>query len=378
MPAAATTDAAPAFDDEGAGRTLLVTGGAGFVGSHVACAMKARHPRLAVVAFDNLRRRGSELNLPRLAAAGVRFVHGDVRQPGDLERVGAIDALVEASAEPAVLAGYGAGRGYVVQTNLVGTVHCLELALAQRADFVFLSTSRVYPLEGLRALPWVEQTSRYALKAGAPIPGVSERGIDTGFPLEGTRTLYGATKLASELLIAEYVGGFGLRAVSTRLGCISGPWQMGASEQGVAAHWLLCHQQGRPLDYIGFGGSGKQVRDFLHVDDVVDLIALQLARMDEVSGRTFNAGGGLENSLSLLEMTALCRELTGRELPVGRTHEERLGDARILVMDNTGIAAALGWRPRRPVRQIFEDLHAWAEEHAAAIAASSAGPESGS
>lgn len=365
----ATRDPAPAWPDEGEGRRLLVTGGAGFVGSHVACALKTRYPRLEVIALDNLRRRGSELNLARLSHAGVRFLHGDIREPGDLERVGALDALVEASAEPAVLAGYGPERGYLVQTNLMGTVNCLELALARRADFVFLSTSRVYPLEGLRALPWREEATRFALAPGPDAVGASPRGIDARFPLAGTRTLYGATKLASELLIAEYVAGFGLRAVIDRLGCIAGPWQMGASEQGVAAHWLLCHQQDRPLAYIGYAGSGKQVRDFLHVADLVDLVELQLARMPELSGRTFSAGGGLENSLSLLEMTALCRELTGRELAIDRVDEERPGDARILVMDNAEIEAALGWRPRRSVRRIFEDLHEWAVKHRDEIAA---------
>jgi CDP-paratose 2-epimerase len=365
----ATTSPTPAYADEGEGQSLLVTGGAGFVGSHIACSLKARYPRLEVIAFDNLRRRGSELNLSRLAHAGVRYVHGDIRESGDLERLGPIDTLIEASAEPAVLAGYGPERGYVVQTNLLGTVHCLELAMARQADFVFLSTSRVYPLEGLRSLPWREQATRFALAPEPSAVGVSERGIDARFPLEGTRTLYGATKLASELLIAEYAGGFGLRAVTTRLGCIAGPWQMGASEQGVAAHWLLCHQLDRPLDYIGFGGSGKQVRDFLHVADVVDLVELQLSRMDDLSGRTFNAGGGLENSLSLLEMTELCRELTGRELAIGQVSQERPGDARILVMDNAQITRALGWRPRRPVRRIFEDLHEWVVKHRDEIAA---------
>ena len=132
---------------------ILVTGGAGFVGSNLASFFKRDRPDATVVAFDNLRRRGSELALSRLRAAGVEFRHGDVRNAEDLAEAGDFDLMIECSAEPSVHAGYGASPAYVINTNLTGTINCLEAVRRCGAALVFLSTSRVYPIAGLRALP---------------------------------------------------------------------------------------------------------------------------------------------------------------------------------------------------------------------------------
>ena len=132
---------------------VLVTGGAGFVGANLALALARAHADWEVVALDNLYRRGSELNLPRLREGGVRFVHGDVRAPADLAAVGDVQAIVECSAEPSVMAGTGGDApDYLVQTNLLGAYHCLELARRHDAQLVFLSTSRVYPVAPLQGL----------------------------------------------------------------------------------------------------------------------------------------------------------------------------------------------------------------------------------
>ncbi|MGC3968213.1 MAG: NAD-dependent epimerase/dehydratase family protein [Pirellulales bacterium] len=209
-------------------QNILVTGGAGFIGSNIAVALKAARPQGRVTALDSLRRRGSELNLPRLKAAGVQFVHGDIRNPEDLAPPREpYDLVVECSAEPSALAGYDGDVRFVINTNLAGTINCLELARQCKADVLFLSTSRVYPVARLNELPTVEQPTRFALTAETNTPGASAAGLAEQFPLDGHRTLYGATKLASELVIAEYRHMFGLRAVVNRCGVIAGPWQMG-------------------------------------------------------------------------------------------------------------------------------------------------------
>src|SRR5712671_6392958 len=132
--------------------TFLITGGAGFIGSSLAIAFKTRVPSARVIAFDNLRRRGAELNLPRLRQAGVDFRHGDIRADADLTFADPIDVIVECSAEPSVLAGRDGNARYVIDTNLAGCVNCLELARRHNAALVFLSTSRVYPTAALQAL----------------------------------------------------------------------------------------------------------------------------------------------------------------------------------------------------------------------------------
>jgi CDP-paratose 2-epimerase len=341
---------------------ILITGGAGFVGGNLAVALAGRRQTWEIVALDNLMRRGSELNLARLREAGVEFVHGDVREPADLKAAGPFDAMIECSAEPSVLAGFG-DPSYSVQTNLIGAFNCLERARAEEAFVVFLSTSRVYPVASQLELEFEEAETRFELSALQPVSGAGPAGIAEDFPLAGVRTLYGATKLSAELLIEEYADAFDLRAVINRCGVIAGPWQMGKVDQGVFSWWLLSHLFGRPLSYIGYGGSGKQVRDLLHIDDLVELVELQLAEPESWSGVTANVGGGRECSLSLLETTALCRELTGTEVEVGVVAETRPGDVPVYLSDCTHLHSLTSWRPRRGPRDVLADLLAWSTQH---------------
>jgi CDP-paratose 2-epimerase len=346
---------------------VLVTGGAGFVGANLGIALKQRQSGWEVTALDNLKRRGSELNLPRLREAGIAFAHGDVRERSDLLELGPFDALVECSAEPSALAGLEGGGDYVVDTNLLGAHHCLELARRDDAYLVFLSTSRVYPVAALNEVSFAEEETRFELEPEQRLPGVSEAGISEQFPLDGARTLYGTSKLAAELLIAEYEAAFDLRAVVNRCGVIAGPWQMGKVDQGVFTYWTLAHRLGHPLTYIGYGGSGKQVRDLLHVDDLVDLIERQLLDPDRWSGFTGNVGGGRDCSLSLVETTEICRELTGNEVSIEGIPEPRPGDVPIYISDCELLYRHTDWRPERGPREILDDINGWISENETAV-----------
>ena len=348
---------------------LLITGGAGFVGSNLAVSLAARHPEWEILALDNLYRRGSELNLPRLAEAGVEFVRGDVREPGELAALPRLDALIECSAEPSVMSGVDGDTGYLVHTNLTGAYNCLELARRDGAFLVFLSTSRVYPVAPQLRIALEEAETRFEIAAAQELPGISPAGLSEEFPLEGERTLYGATKLAAELLIEEFRGSLGVPAVIDRCGVIAGPWQMGKVDQGVFTHWMLAHQFENPLTYIGFGGEGKQVRDLLHVEDLVDLVERQLGDPATWDGRTVNVGGGRECSLSLRETTDLCRELSGNEVPIEPVLETRQGDVPIYLSDCARLFGLDAWRPRRSARQVLSDIHAWVASDPERIAA---------
>lgn len=348
-------------------QTLLVTGGAGFIGSSLAIDLKRRNSSRHVIAFDNLRRRGAELNLARLREGGIEFRHGDVREPEDLTFNDPIDVILECSAEPSVMAGRDGQVRYVIDTNLTGCVNCLELARKTGAMFIFLSTSRVYPTSTLSALRYEARGSRFHLLHDQSVPGASVEGIAENFPLEGARTLYGTTKLASELLIAEYVDMFGLRAVINRCGVVSGPWQMGHAEQGVFAHWMFAHAFKRPLAYIGYGGKGQQVRDVLHVADLADLIDIQLGGRDTLRGEVYNAGGGLGSSASLAEFTEICAKLTGNRLDLEAREATRPGDVPIYITNNAKVGARFGWSPKRSVSDIATDLFAWIDGHAGAL-----------
>ena len=342
-------------------KRVLITGGSGFVGANLAVGLSDRHPDWEIVALDNLKRRGAELNLPRLRSSGVRFVHGDVRFKEDLLALDRVDAIVECSAEPSALAGVHDSPDYLVQSNLFGAYHCLELARRDGAQVVFLSTSRVYPYGALDALPYRETDTRFELS--------DCDGIDETFTLDGPRTLYGATKLAAEHLVTDYAAVLDLPMVVNRCGVIAGPWQMGKVDQGVFTYWLLAHMTGRPLEYIGYGGAGKQVRDLLHVEDLIDLIDRQLAEPQRWRGLTLNVGGGRECSLSLAETTALCRELTANEVPISPAAEPRPGDVRVYLTDASRLYSLTDWRPQRDAHSTLADTAAWIRDHEALVLA---------
>ncbi len=340
--------------------TILVAGGAGFVGSNLALRLRERYPDARIVAADSLKRRGSEWNLPRLAAARVEFVHADIRRPDDLAFPGLrFDLLVDCSAEPAVLAAYEGGPAAVIDTNLTGTVNLLEVARRHGADVVFLSTSRVYPVAALESIAFDETATRFAIAARQVLPGVSAAGVGEAFPLDGARSLYGATKLACELLLAEYADMYGLRYVVNRCGVITGPWQMGKADQGVFALWMGRHYFKRPLSYVGYGGTGKQVRDFVAVDELGDLVLHQIEAIATLPARVYNAGGGPASSLSLLEATALCEEITGHRVDIARVAENRPSDVRIYVTDNARVTADTGWHPVKSPRETLAAIFAW-------------------
>jgi CDP-paratose 2-epimerase len=348
---------------------VLVTGGAGFIGANVAIGLVSRHPDWELTALDNLRRRGAELNLSRLREAGVAFAHGDVRTLSDLQAVGDVDALLECSAEPSALAGVSGSPDYVVHSNLLGAYNCLELARSRGAYVVFLSSSRVYPYESIACLTLTESPTRFELAETQPLPGASPAGISEEFPLTGARTVYGATKLAAELLIEEYRAAYGLRAAVDRCGVIAGPWQMGKVDQGVFTHWMLAHHFGHRLEYIGYGGSGRQVRDLLHIEDLTELLDEQLTHPERWDGVVANVGGGRDCSLSLLETTALCEEITGTRLAISVCAEARPGDVPLYISDCSRLKGASDWRPRRGPREILIDIHEWIVAHESALGA---------
>lgn len=345
----------------------LVTGGAGFVGSTLALQLQRDVAGIDVTAFDNLRRRGSELALDRLRAGGVLFRHGDVRSADDLADAGPFDVLIECSAEPSVHAGYDGGPAYVLETNLMGAARCLDAARRYDASVVFLSTSRVYSIPALVALPLERRGHRFELDAAAHGPGWSARGITEGFPTTGPRSLYGTTKLAAELLVEEYHAMYGLRTVINRCGLIAGPWQMGKADQGLIAFWAARHEYSGQLAFTGFGGDGLQVRDVLHVDDLYDLVRVELTNLARLSGGVYNAGGGPANSVSLVELTDKCRHRTGRSIPMGRVRETREFDIPYYVTDNTAVTAATGWAPTRTVDTVIDDVFAWLRANRAAL-----------
>ncbi|MBF0538207.1 MAG: NAD-dependent epimerase/dehydratase family protein [Nitrospirae bacterium] len=344
---------------------MLITGGCGFVGSALAISFRRNYPQLTVIALDNLRRRGSELSVARLKRWGVEFVHGDIRNTEDINGIGNVDAILECSAEPSVLAGYNSSPEYLVNTNLIGTINCLELARrgAHPTTFIFLSTSRVYPIKTINQLNIEETETRFELSDQQDIPGASRSGLSERFPLEGVRSLYGATKLASELILQEYVDIYGIKGVVNRCGVLTGPWQFGKVDQGVIVHWVARHFWRQRLAYFGFGAQGKQVRDILHVDDLYSLIDTQIRDIDLHVGQTYNVGGGRDISLSLKELTTLCQRFTGNSVEIDAIIQDRVADIPIYLTDHSKVTTATGWHPKRSPEDIVQEIAMWLREY---------------
>lgn len=339
-------------------QTILITGGAGFVGSHLCIFLKQAFADADVIALDNLKRRGSELNLPRLQQHGVRFVHGDVRHLSDLE-VPQLDWLIECSAEPSVHAGVNGSTAYLVDTNLQGAINCLELVKQHQAKMIFLSSSRIYPIEGLRTLPLEPVNNAFSIPQNQSGLGWSQLGISESFPLTGARSLYGSTKLSAELFIEEYHASFAIDYVINRCGVIAGPWQMGKVDQGFVTLWLARHLWGQDLAYFGFGGEGLQVRDVLHVADLCTLIHQQIQSFDKVKGQIFNVGGGIERATSLCNLTETVQNMVGRQCTISRQPETKSVDIPYYVADNSKITQTLGWTPAHSLERLLEQTHQW-------------------
>jgi CDP-paratose 2-epimerase len=192
---------------------------------------------------------------------------------------------------------------------------------------------------------------------------VTSAGIREDFPTSQARSFYGTTKLASEMLIQEYAESYGLEAVIDRCGVIAGPGQFGKADQGVFAMWIACHHFGIPLKYTGFAGAGKQVRDLLHPADLVTLIRKQIYDSRRWECQVFNVGGGKDCSVSMQEMTDVCRNIIGREVSIGKIEETAPYDIPVYLSDLGKVSAFYQWAPSKGILDIVSETAIWIRTH---------------
>ncbi len=334
-----------------------ITGICGFVGSELALQLRRRFSDAHIVGIDNFSRPGSETSRPRLKTAGVAVKHGDVRCASDLEVIGDAGWLIDAAANPSVLAGVDgrASSRQAVEHNLVGTLNVLEFCKQRGAGLVLLSTSRVYNVKALNALPLVVRHQAFVPDESALWPnGASAAGVTEAFSTAGPVSLYGATKIASEVMAIEYGDAFGLPVVIDRCGVLAGAGQFGTGEQGIFSYWVRAWASGQPLTYLGFGGTGHQVRDALHPADLADLVERQLRAASGASG-VWSVGGGPSNAMSLAQLSAWCTEQLG-ERQVRADPAQRRWDVPWVVMDTTCVKDRFGWTPAISVVNILDEI----------------------
>jgi CDP-paratose 2-epimerase len=347
---------------------LLITGICGFAGSTLACALQDQRQTsesLTISGVDNFSRAGSETNRPALKRRGIKLCHGDLRLASDLEGLPAFDWVIDAAANPSVLAGVD-GRGssrQILDHNLMSTVNVLERCKQHKAGFILLSTSRVYSIPALARLPMIEKNGAFAPDSSKPLPrGLSVQGVTEEFSTVPPLSLYGISKLASELIALEYGEAFGFPVWINRCGLLAGAGQFGRADQGIISFWINACLRRRPLKYIGFGGHGHQVRDALHPRDLVPLLFKQFDYHDRPENRVFNLGGGPVNSFSLLQLSRWCADRFG-EHKIEADPAPRPFDIPWMVMDASRAGTFWDWRPQTKLTSIFDEVAKHAQAH---------------
>ena len=354
---------------------ILVTGGCGFIGSHVALYLRERGYQVSVM--DNLVRRGSEQNISLLKRHGISFFHGDVRNPEDLSNLPTgVELICDASAQPSVVTGY-ANPLFDITNNGLGAIHILEYARGRRLPMIFWSSNRVYGADRLNALPRRETLTRLEYDADAwqriadserpagfhPLYGVAEEFSIDG----GQRSIYGLSKLIADAACQEYAHAYNLPVVVNRFGVISGQGQFGHADQGWLVWWAAAHWFQLPLTYLGW--RGKQVRDILFVEDMLELLDLQIKQVARFRGEVFNLGGGRGNSISLCEATHFMQEISSRSTSIKEEEKARQGDIALYWTDHRKATGEFGWQPRTDLRAGITRIFEWIRKNEAELRA---------
>jgi CDP-paratose 2-epimerase len=345
---------------------ILITGICGFVGSSVAQSALERIEGLSIAGIDNLMRDGSELNRFRLRKLGVEVFHGDIRAASDFDSLPDADWVIDAAANPSVLAGVQGGFSsrQLMEHNLAAAINVLEYCKHHHAGLLLLSSSRVYSIPALCSLPLKTVANAFQLDdTGNPLPtGVTRRGIGVDFSTSPPISLYGGTKLASEAIALEYGYAFDFPVWIDRCGVLAGAGQFGTPGQGIFSYWIHAHRAKRPLRYVGFDGTGKQVRDVFHPRDLAALLHAQIRTERRAGQRIYAAGGGLDSALSLAQLTAWCDARFEPHAPQPDPRP-RPYDLPWVIMDSADAARDFQWRREVTLEDLLQEIAAHAEQH---------------
>lgn len=343
---------------------ILVTGACGFVGSKILKYFREHFADCTLLGLDNLCRAGSELNRKELRSLGVQFFHADVRNASDFESLPTVDWVIDAAANPSVLAGVDgkSSSRQVIEHNLAGTINMLEYCRKHGAGFVLLSTSRVYSVPALAGISTAPADQRFVLTDSDQSTGLSPSGVTETFDTTPPLSLYGVSKKMSEDLVLEYHHTYGLPVWINRCGVMAGAGQFGKADQGIIAFWIHSWFEQTPLRYLGFGGHGWQVRDCLHPYDLASLVHKQItATPTNPFPRLVNVSGGMESSFSLAELSEWCASHFGRDNVVNKDGSERPFDIGWLVLDDSKARNLWNWKPAISKEDIFKEVAKFAE-----------------
>ena len=327
---------------------ILITGGCGFVGTNLCIFLKDKN--FNIFSLDNLSRKGSNFNLNILKKLKIKNFKYDIADNKKIKLLPKFDIIIDCCAEAAVELSKKDVRK-VIDTNLLGTINILEKIKKEKSKIIFMSTSRVNSINNLNKLV----NNRTALKQKIFV----NKKVNENFNVLKPKSIYGLTKLASEMFIQEFAYAFNIKYLINRCGVISGPMQFGKQDQGFISLWIWRHIQKKKLSYIGFGGYGNQIRDVLHVSDLCELIYLQIMKINKINNMLFTIGGSTKSFVSLIDLTKKCQEITGNILSIGRITKTSIYDIPYFISDNTLVNKTYNWSPKKNINQIISDTFKW-------------------
>ena len=326
---------------------ILITGGCGFVGTNLSIFLKKNNYK--IFSIDNLSRKGSKYNHKLLKENYIKNFKVDIANFNTFKKIPKVDLIIDCCAEAAVEVSKKE-LDRVFFTNLVGTLNVLKKAKKDNAKLIFLSSSRIYSLQSLNNLVKSKKIKQ-KIK--------SFKKIDETFSFTGPKSIYGFTKLSSEMLIEEFSYQFGVKFIVNRCGVISGPLQFGKQDQGFVSLWIWRHLNNLKLNYIGYGGHGHQVRDVLHIDDLKRLILIQIKKIGKINNKIFTVGGSLKSKTSLLELTKICQKITGNKIKIGKIGKTSNYDIPAYITNNKKVTKTYGWKVKKNIYDITYDVFNW-------------------
>ena len=326
---------------------ILITGGCGFVGTNLSLFLKKKKHK--ITSLDNLSRKGSKYNLQLLLKNKIKNLKINIENEKKILKIPKFDLIIDCCAEAAVEVSKN-DINKVINTNLIGTINILKKVKVDQSKIIFLSSSRVYPINGFN-----EFTKKILSEKDLLI----KRMFNENSNINGAKTIYGVTKLASEMFIEEFSYAFKIKYIINRCGVISGPLQFGKQDQGFISLWIWRHLMKKKLSYIGYEGTGNQVRDVLHIKDLCELINIQIKNLNKINNTLFTVGGSKKSYTSLKRLTDMCQKITGNKLLLSKIKKTSIYDIPYFITDNSKVTRTYGWKPERNISNVVKDTYKW-------------------
>lgn len=325
---------------------ILITGGCGFVGTNLALFLNNYYN---VFSLDNLSRKGSKYNLNLLKKKNIKNFNFNIKNYNKIKKLPKYDLIIDCCAEAAIEVSKKK-IDEVIDTNLIGTINILKKAKEDKSKIIFISSSRVYPI-----IPLNNIIKNRNIKNKIYI----SKKIDEKNDILGPKSIYGLTKLSSEMFIEEFSYAFGIRYLINRCGVISGPLQFGKQDQGFISLWIWKHLNKQKLKYIGYGGHGNQVRDVLHIKDLCNLILIQIKKINKIYNKLYTVGGSSISYTSLKNLTNICQKVTKNKIKFSKQKKTSIYDIPYYITNNSLVSKTYKWKPKKNIYNVVMDTYIW-------------------